>query len=41
MIEKKEASQRDYANLNEINVATYSDTMNKIWSTRVSIIGLE
>lgn len=38
MIKKQEASQRCYANLNESKVASYSDTMNKIWSGRVSII---
>lgn len=41
MIKKKEASQRDYANLNEIKVAISSDTMNKIWYSTVSIIVLE
>lgn len=41
MIKKKEANQRDYANLNETKVATCADTVNKIWPGRVSIIVLE
>lgn len=41
MVKKKEASQRDYANLKEFKVATYSDTLEKIWPSRVSITVLE